>query len=75
MTAAESGRLRVTALPDRSLLRRLDKIERRIGRPNWSLIAAALLLSGALFYVNDEQMMGIVSWILAALMILSTFFR
>ena len=75
MTAAESGRLRVQALPDRSLLRRLDKIERRIGRPNWSLIAAALLLSGALFYVNDEETLGIVSWILAALFVLGTLFR
>jgi predicted unusual protein kinase regulating ubiquinone biosynthesis (AarF/ABC1/UbiB family) len=75
MTAAESGRLRVQALPDRSLLRRLDKIEKRIGRPNWSLIAAALLLSGALFYVNDEQTLGIWSGVIAALLILGTIFR
>jgi predicted unusual protein kinase regulating ubiquinone biosynthesis (AarF/ABC1/UbiB family) len=75
MTAAESGRLRVQALPDRSLLRRLDKIEKRIGRPNWSLIAAALLLSGALFYVNDEQTLGIWSGVIAALLILGTLFR
>ena len=75
MAAAESGRLRVQALPDRSLLRRLDKIEKRIGRPNWSLIAAALLLSGALFYVNDEQTLGISFLVLAVLLILGTLFR
>jgi len=75
MTAAESGRLRVQALPDRSLLRRLDKIEKRIGRPNWSLIAAALLLSGALFYVNDEQSLGVWFWVIAVLLILGTLFR
>ena len=63
------------ALPDRSLLRRLDKIEKRIGRPNWSLIAAALLLCGALFYVNDEQTLGIVSWVLATLLILGMLIR
>lgn len=68
--AAETGRLRVQALPDHSLLRRLDRIEKRIGRPNWSLIAAALLLSGALFYVNGDLAMSITFWVVAILFIL-----
>jgi hypothetical protein len=70
MAAAESGRLRVQAQPDTSLLRRLDKIERRISRPNWSLIIAALILGGALFYVNSEQMMALISWLLALFILL-----
>ena len=54
LTAAESGRLRVRTTRDQALLRRLDRLDRRISRPNWSLLVAALLLSGTMFYVNDE---------------------
>jgi predicted unusual protein kinase regulating ubiquinone biosynthesis (AarF/ABC1/UbiB family) len=65
LIAAEGGRLRVRTIPDRTLMRQLKKIERRINRPNWSLIAAALLLSGTLLYINGETDLAIVSWLLA----------
>ena len=65
LVAAEGGRLRVRTIPDRSVIKQLNRIEKRIGRPNWSLIAAALLVSGTLLYINGEQELGIVSWVLA----------
>ena len=70
LSAAESGRLRVQTMPDRALLRRLDRIERRIGRPNWSLMVAVLLLCGTLFYVNDEETFGVISLATAGLIFL-----
>ena len=75
MAAAESGRLRVQAQPDASLLRRLDKIERRISRSNWSLIVAVLILGGVLFYVNSEQLLAIIFWLLALFILLGSIIR
>ena len=72
LAAAESGRLRGQSGPDRALLRRLDRIERRLSRPNWGLIAAALLVSGTLFYLNDETTLAAISWGLAGVFFLLT---
>jgi predicted unusual protein kinase regulating ubiquinone biosynthesis (AarF/ABC1/UbiB family) len=66
LTAAEAGRLRGQTGPDRALLRRLDRLERRISRPNWALIAAALLLSGTLLYLDGETTLATISWGLSA---------
>ncbi|MFN2190243.1 MAG: ABC1 kinase family protein, partial [Candidatus Promineifilaceae bacterium] len=65
LIAAEGGTLRVRTIPDRTILHQLTRIERRIGRPNWSLLAASLLLSGALLYVNDEITGAAICWLLA----------
>jgi len=70
MAAAEGGRLRVQTVPDKGLLRRLDRIEKRINRSNWSVLIAALLLSGTLFYVNGDSTLGIVAWAVAGVLFL-----
>ncbi len=75
LTAAESGQLRVQMARDRSTLRQLDRIERRLSRPNWSLLAAVFLLCGTLFYVNDEVALSVVFWVFAGLFLLLTLFR
>jgi predicted unusual protein kinase regulating ubiquinone biosynthesis (AarF/ABC1/UbiB family) len=75
LAAAESGRLRVQTASDRALLRRLDRLERRISRPDWGLMAAALLVSGTLLYLNDEVTLGAVSWGVAVLFFLLTLIR
>jgi predicted unusual protein kinase regulating ubiquinone biosynthesis (AarF/ABC1/UbiB family) len=75
LAAAESGRLRVQTASDRALLRRLDRLERRISRPDWGLMAAALLVSGTLLYLNDEVTFGAVSWGVAVLFFLLTLIR
>jgi predicted unusual protein kinase regulating ubiquinone biosynthesis (AarF/ABC1/UbiB family) len=62
LTEAERGRLRVQSVPDRSLLRRLDRLERKINQPNWSVLSAALIVSGAFFYVNGEAALAWLSW-------------
>jgi predicted unusual protein kinase regulating ubiquinone biosynthesis (AarF/ABC1/UbiB family) len=62
LTQAERGRLRVQGMPDRSLMRRLDQLERKIGQPNWSTFSAALILGGAFFYVNDELTLAWLFW-------------
>ncbi len=75
LAAAESGRLRVQTTRDQAMLRRLDRIEKRIGRPNWSLVAATLLLSGTLFYVNDEPTLAVVAWSATGLFLLLALIR
>lgn len=75
LTAAESGRLRVQMARDRSMVRQLDRIERRLSRPNWSLLAAVFLLCGTLFYVNDEVALSVVFWVFAGLFLLLTLIR
>ncbi|MGW8318272.1 MAG: ABC1 kinase family protein [Candidatus Promineifilaceae bacterium] len=70
LSAAELGQLRVQAKPDPALLRRIDQIERRLGRPNWGALTAATILAGALLYVNDEQVLGLAAWILSLLFFL-----
>ncbi|UCG22833.1 MAG: hypothetical protein JSW55_11685, partial [Chloroflexota bacterium] len=62
LTDAEYGRLRVQTPPDRTLLRRLDQIERKIGQPDWSLMSATLIVSGTLLYVNDETELAWLAW-------------
>jgi predicted unusual protein kinase regulating ubiquinone biosynthesis (AarF/ABC1/UbiB family) len=62
LVAAEGGRLRVRTLPDRSMVRQLTRIERRLNRPNWSLLTAATLLSGTILYTSGEVELGIISW-------------
>jgi len=75
MAAAESGKLRVQATPDRSLLQRLDKLEKRIRRPNWSVMAGAMLVCGTLLYVNGNVALGIAAWATAGLFTLLMLFR
>lgn len=75
LAAAEQGRLRVRTVPDRALLRRLDRIDRRLSRPNWGVLAAALLLSGTLLYVNDEEMLAVVAIAISVMFILVSLIR
>ena len=69
LSSAESGKLRFKNTSDTAILRKLDRIERRLNRPNWSLIAAVLFLSGTLFYVNGDTEIGAVFWGLAGLIL------
>ena len=72
LSAAESGRLKVQTTPDRTLLRRLDKMERQVGRLNWNILLAVLFLSGTLLYINGESGLGITAWGIAVLMFIIT---
>jgi predicted unusual protein kinase regulating ubiquinone biosynthesis (AarF/ABC1/UbiB family) len=67
LTAAEEGKLRVRAAPDRQMIRRLEHIERRAGRPNWSIVSAAFVLSGTLLYLGGEPLLALAAWGLGAL--------
>lgn len=62
LQAAESGQLRLQTTPDRATLRRLDRLERQVSQLNWSVLAAAVLLSGTLLYVNGEEVLAAVAW-------------
>jgi predicted unusual protein kinase regulating ubiquinone biosynthesis (AarF/ABC1/UbiB family) len=55
---AEHGRLRVQTTPDREMLRRLERLDRRINQLGWSVVAAAGLVSATLLYLwanSDEE--------------------
>jgi hypothetical protein len=66
----------VKSAPDRQMMRRLDQIERRVSRTNWTVLASALLLSGVLFYVNGETTLAIAFWAVAFIFfLLNLFYR
>jgi predicted unusual protein kinase regulating ubiquinone biosynthesis (AarF/ABC1/UbiB family) len=75
LSDAERGRLRVQSVPDRSLTRRLDQIERKIRQPDWSMFSAALIVSGTLFYVNDELVLAWLCWGMGLLFLLLALIR
>jgi predicted unusual protein kinase regulating ubiquinone biosynthesis (AarF/ABC1/UbiB family) len=69
VAAAESGRLKVKTTPDRTLLRRLERLERQAGRLNWNVLLGVLFLSGTLLYINGENGLGIAAWLAAAILL------
>jgi hypothetical protein len=75
LSAAEDGTLRVKAASDPALLRRLDKIEKKIGKPNWSVLAAAFLVTGALLFLGDETALATAAFILASLFLILSIVR
>jgi hypothetical protein len=75
LSAAEDGTLRVKAASDPALLQRLDKIEKKIGKPNWSVLAAAFLVTGTLLFLGDETDLAAAALILAGLFIILSIFR
>jgi predicted unusual protein kinase regulating ubiquinone biosynthesis (AarF/ABC1/UbiB family) len=75
LAAAEDGSLRVRSSPDRTLMRRLDQIERRVGRPNWSLVAAALIVSGTLLYLDGRLLPAVAALALALILLLLSWLR
>ena len=53
IAAAESGKLRIQS-QDPQALRRLDRLERKVGFLNWSMLAAAGMLSGTMVYLTRQ---------------------
>lgn len=75
LTDAERGQLRVKTVPDRMLLRRLDQLDRKISQPNWSLLSAALIVSGTFFYINGEIVLAWICWGMGLLFFLLALIR
>jgi predicted unusual protein kinase regulating ubiquinone biosynthesis (AarF/ABC1/UbiB family) len=48
---AEKGRLKVQTVPDREMLRRLDRLDRRLGQLVWTVLGAAGMVSATLLYL------------------------
>jgi predicted unusual protein kinase regulating ubiquinone biosynthesis (AarF/ABC1/UbiB family) len=67
--AAESGRLRVQTTPDRQTIRRLDRLERQLNQIQWSVLAGAAVLAGALFYLDGARSEALVAWGTAGLLL------
>lgn len=57
VNAAENGKLRITS-SDPNAARRLDRLERRLGWMNISIVAASAILSGTLLYLNRDRNNG-----------------
>ena len=75
LIAAEEGHLKVKTNTDLGLIRRLDRLEKRISRPNWSVFAAAFIITGAILYINGETNAGIILWVVAGLFFLIELIR
>lgn len=52
LSAAEQGRLHIEATPDRATARRLQRIDRKLTQLQFSLLAAAGLVSGTLLFIS-----------------------
>jgi predicted unusual protein kinase regulating ubiquinone biosynthesis (AarF/ABC1/UbiB family) len=48
---AEKGRLKVISAPDQETMRRLDRLDRRLGQLVWSILGAAGMVSATLWYL------------------------
>lgn len=53
LTMAEQGQIRVQT--DREMLKRYDKIEKRLGQLGWSIVGAAGILSATLLWLNRKN--------------------
>ena len=51
LAAAERGQLRVQTTADRETLRRIDRLEKRLGQLSWSIVASAGIVSATLLYL------------------------
>lgn len=55
LSAAERGRLRVEAVPDRKTLRQLERLEHKVRQLQVSVLAAAGLISATLLYLARKK--------------------
>jgi predicted unusual protein kinase regulating ubiquinone biosynthesis (AarF/ABC1/UbiB family) len=62
LEAAERGELQIQTAPNPTTARRLERLERRVGRLNSGLLVGALLVSGTILYVNGFEVVGWVFW-------------
>lgn len=54
INSAENGKLRIQS-SDPNTVKRLDRLERRVGWLNLSIVTASAVLSGTLLYINRKQ--------------------
>lgn len=55
LTEMESGRLRLQTSPDKATQQRLRNVERKLTHLQWTILAAAGLISGTLWYRRRKQ--------------------
>lgn len=54
LNAAESGNLKVQAVPDPSTVKHQERLERRLSQLSWSIVTAASMLSAAILYLGRK---------------------
>lgn len=75
LESAEEGRLPTSIRQDRRLEQRLDALDNRLARLNWTIIAAVAGLGGVLFYLNGNPWLSATGWIIAGVTLLWGWFR
>ncbi|MEZ4727858.1 MAG: AarF/UbiB family protein [Caldilineaceae bacterium] len=65
---AEAGKLQVRTVEDAGAARRLARLERRVHRLNYTVIAGAALVTGALLYNSDSILLALSFWGVAAVL-------
>lgn len=55
LTALERGQLRIQTVPDKATTRRLERIEKQLGRLQLSILGAAGLISATLLYLRRKH--------------------
>ncbi|MCO5207262.1 MAG: AarF/UbiB family protein [Anaerolineae bacterium] len=75
LDSAEAGRLQIRTIQDEQTRKRLDRLERRVSQLNSTVLAAALLISGTLLYLNGATMLGYLAWGATAAFVFWSLFR
>jgi len=75
LTRAERGDLVVQVRPDGDLGRQVTRIESTLGQLNSGLIFATVTLASTLLYINGEQTLSTIGFILSGALLLSILFR
>lgn len=65
---AEAGQLQVRTIEDTGAARRLARLERRVNRLNYTVIASATLLAGTLLYNSDSTFIAFCFWGIAGVL-------
>ena len=55
LSAAERGRIQIQFAPNKELDKRLERLEKRVGWLNWSVLGAAAMVSATLLYLFRRQ--------------------
>lgn len=69
---AETGKLQIRVVEDAGTTNRLNRLDRRPGRLNHTILASATLLAGTLLYTNGNSSLAFTFWSVAVIFLIFT---
>lgn len=72
LSQAENGQLQLQLRPDKRTARRLDQLDNRVNRLHWSVLSAAGIIAGTMFYLEGTTAVAYGVWSAAAVVAVVT---